>query len=323
MHPFALTPPDLTAALAGLLQSVPAGRATTFGDLAAGLGAKSAAVWVGTVCRRPPPAWSEPEWEDVPTWRAVRASGECVLPGQAERLRAEGAPVEGERVDLSRVRFADFPPDGPLHALKAEQDDLAERVILRDEPAPEGSFEAGPVGAVDVAYPAPHTARAAYVEMAPDAAEPTFSLAVESPVRFPYVSGFLTYRELPAYAALIERLCDAGRAPALLLVDGNGVLHPRRGGVACGLGVLADAPTIGVAKKPLCGAVREDGRIELHGEPVGASVANPHIKRGKPVFVSPGHRVGVETAVRTATAWFRDHRLPEPLWRADRLSKTP
>ncbi|QDT15688.1 endonuclease V [Alienimonas californiensis] len=312
MHPFALTSPDLTSALAALLRTVPAGRATTFGDLAGALGAKSAAVWVGTVCRRPPDGW-----DDVPTWRAVRASGECVLPGQAERLRAEGAPVEDARVELNRVRYADFPPDGPLHALKTEQDALAERVVLQDEPtAP------GPIGAVDVAYPSPGTARAAYVEMTPDADEPTFSLAVESAAPFPYVSGFLTYRELPAYAALTERLGEAGRAPALLLVDGNGILHPRLGGVACGLGVLADVPTIGVAKKQLCGAVREDAWIELAGEVVGARIANPHIPRGKPVFVSPGHRVTVETAVRTATSWFRDHRLPEPLWRADRLSKT-
>jgi deoxyribonuclease V len=196
-------------------------------------------------------------------------------------------------------------------------------VILADDPAP----AVGPVGAVDVAYPSPRTARAAYVEMTPGEAEPAFGLAVESPVRFPYVRGFLSYRELPAYAVLIDRLDAAGRTPDVLLVDGNGVLHPRRFGVACGLGVLADVPTVGVAKKKLCGAVRPDGRIELDGEIVGASVANPRLPSShagagaKPVFVSPGHRMSVDAAVRLATAWFRNHRLPEPLWRADRLSK--
>ena len=315
MRSFVLDPPDLSAALAGLLRRVPAGRVTTFGDLAAGLGAKSAAIWVGTICRRPPAGW-----DDVPTWRAVRATGECVLPNQAERLRAEGVAVNGGRVDLAARRFADFPPTGPLHALIAEQAALAERVVLRDDPVP---FDpAGPVAAVDVAYPSPGVARAAYVEVTPDQEEPTFALAVESPVAFPYVSGFLSYRELPAHAALLAGVTRAGRDPGLILVDGNGVLHPRRCGVACGLGVLADVPTVGVAKKKLCGSMMTDGRIELDGEPVGAVLANPSIPGGKPVFVSPGHRASLAAAIRVAEAWFRTHRLPEPLHRADRLSKT-
>lgn len=327
MHPFALAPPDLTAALAELLRTVPVGRAAAFGDLAAALGAKSAAVWVGTVCRRPPAGWAE---DEVPTWRAVRATGGCVTPGQADRLRAEGAPVEDDRVDLNACRFDALPTRGPLHALADRQDELAGRVRIENEPID------GPVAAVDVAYPSPGVARAAYVEMTPDGDDPAFELAVESPAPFPYVSGFLSYRELPAYAALVDRLCDAGREPGLILVDGNGVLHPRRCGVACGLGVLADVPTVGVAKKKLCGSVAADGTITLDGptpdgEVVGARVANPHTGRiegrakghaANPVFVSPGHRVGVAAAVRAATDAFRTHRLPEPLFLADRLSKT-
>ncbi len=298
MRPFVLDPPDLFAALAGLLRSVPAGRVTTFGDLAAALGAKSAAVWVGTTCRRPP-SGTKIAWDDVPTWRAVRASGECVLPRQAERLRAEGVAATGDRVPLGEVRFAGLPGVGPLHGLIAEQTTLAERVSLQDDLPP------GPIAAVDVAYPTPHTARAAYVEMTADAAEPTFALAVESPVRFPYVSGFLSYRELPAYAALFDRLCDDRlgehrHRPSLILVDGNGVLHPRRCGVACGLGVLADVPTVGVAKKKLCGAVREDGRIALHGEVVGASVVNPQIQRAQ----GPG-RTRCSSPPATGRAWRR------------------
>ena len=319
MRPFVLDPPDLSAALADLLRGVPAGRAATFGDLAAALGAKTAAVWVGTVCRRPPA-----DWGDVPVHRAVRATGECVLPDQPARLAAEGAPVHFDadgagRVDLGACRFADFPQPGPLHGLKAEQAALAVRVTLDDDPVP---FDpAGPVGAVDVAYPDPRTARAAYVEMTPDVAEPTFTLAVEVPVRFPYVSGFLSYRELPAYGVLFARLCEAGRRPPAVLVDGNGALHPRRCGVACGLGVLVDLPTVGVAKKKLCGTVTADHMVELDGEPLGLALANPAIRGSNAVFVSPGHRVSAATAGEIAAAWFRGHRLPEPLYFADRLSK--
>ena len=254
MRPFACDPPDLPAALADLLRAVPAGRAATFGDLAAALGDRRAAVWCGTVCRRPPATWA-----GVPAHRAVRATGEPPSAAAPDRLAAEGAPVRGGRVDLAACRFADFPTPGPLAALHAEQAGLAARVVLPDADAP---APAGPVAAVDVAYPAPTRARAAYVEMAPGegrTTNPAFSLAVESPVRFPYVSGLLAYRELPAYAALFDRLCELGRDPALVLVDGNGVLHPRRCGVASALGVLADVPTVGVAKKKLCGSVAAGG----------------------------------------------------------------
>ena len=319
MSPFACDPPDLPAALVGLLRGVPAGRAATFGDLAAGLGDRNAAVWCGTVCRRPPPGWA-----DVPVHRAVRAGGECVSPGQAERLAGEGAPVDGNRVNLAACRFPEFPHPGPLAASHAGQDELAGRVrVLPDDaPAP-----AGRAAAVDVAYPTPRIARAAYVEMG-DGDEPAFALAVESRARFPYVRGLLALRELPAYAALFDRLCELGREPGVLFVDGNGVLHPRRCGVASALGVLADVPTVGVAKKKLCGsvvaggAVGLGGAVELGGEVVGRALANPALPGGNPVFVSPGHRVSVRGAGDLAAAWFRGHRLPEPLFLADRLSKT-
>ena len=313
MRPFVLTPPDLTAALAGLLRAVPAGRAATFGGLAAALGDRAAAVWAGTTCRRPPAGWG-----DVPTHRAVRASGECVSPGQADRLLAEEAPVRGGVVDLAACRFADFPPPGPLRTLREEQAALAGRVTVGGDA---GGFDpAKSVAAVDVAYPAPGVARAAYVELAAGSDEPVFRLAVESPVAFPYVSGFLAYRELPAYGVLLAEVCAAGRDPGVLLVDGNGVLHPRRCGVASALGVLADVPTVGVAKKKLCGSVTA-GVVLLDGEPVGRELANPRIPGAKPVFVSPGHRIGLDAAADLAAGWFRGHRIPEPVFLADRLSK--
>ena len=319
MRPFACDPPDMIPALAGLLRSVPKGCVATFGDLAAGLGDRNAAVWCGTVARRPPDAW-----RDVPLHRAVRASGECVSPGQPELLAGEGAPVDGNRADLAACRFSAFPVPGPLAAPHAEQAAIADRVVVAPDDAP---APAGPVAAVDVAYPSPERARAAYVEMAPsgegpDGDEPAFSLAVESRARFPYVSGLLAYRELPAYAALFDRLCELGRDPGVILVDGNGVLHPRRCGVASALGVLADVPTVGVAKKKLCGSVVAGGAVELDGEPVGRALANPAISGGNPVFVSPGHRVSLRAAADVAGAWFRGHRLPEPVFLADRLSKT-
>jgi deoxyribonuclease V len=141
---------------------------------------------------------------------------------------------------------------------------------------------------------------------------------------FPYVPGLLSFREAPALLAALGRL---GAAPDLLLVDGQGLAHPRRFGLACHVGVLADLPTIGVAKSRLIGAFEEPG-IErgawtplVHGgETAGAVVRTRRAVR--PVFVSVGHRVGLATAIDLVLRCTGRFRLPEPIRAADRLSRS-
>lgn len=140
---------------------------------------------------------------------------------------------------------------------------------------------------------------------------------------FPYVPGLLSFREAPASLDALERL---GTEIDLLLVDGHGVAHPRRFGLACHLGVLADLPSIGVAKSRLVG--RHEEPAEERGsrealvdgdEVVGAVVRT---RAGvRPVFVSVGHRVGLETAVELVLRCAPRYRLPEPIRQADRLSR--
>ena len=135
------------------------------------------------------------------------------------------------------------------------------------------------------------------------------------PVTFPYVPGLLSFREGPAVLAACAELENN---PDLLLFDGQGYAHPRRLGLASHLGILLDRPSIGCAKSRLVGSYEEPERefgawtpLLVGGDVVGAAVRTR--PRHKPLFVSPGHRVTVDTAVEITLACCRNGNfLPEP-----------
>jgi deoxyribonuclease V len=141
------------------------------------------------------------------------------------------------------------------------------------------------------------------------------------PLRFPYVPGLLSFREAPALLAALRRLRSR---PEVLVCDGHGLAHPRRFGIACHVGVLTGLPTIGCAKSRLVGehaepARRRGARAALvdAGEVIGSVLRTQ--PQAKPLFVSVGHRVDLRSAERLVLACARDHRLAEPVRRADRL----
>jgi deoxyribonuclease V len=138
---------------------------------------------------------------------------------------------------------------------------------------------------------------------------------------FPYVPGLLSFREAPAILAALRKL---GRRPDALLVDGHGLAHPRRFGIACHLGVITGVPTAGCAKSRLTGEHREPAaargsRATLtdRAEDVGSVLRTR--EGSKPLFVSVGHLLDLATAERIVLACGGGHRLPEPTHRADRL----
>lgn len=148
------------------------------------------------------------------------------------------------------------------------------------------------------------------------------SAIARRPTAFPYVPGLLSFREIPTVLDALDRLT---KQPDLLLCDGQGLAHPRRLGIACHVGLLTGLPAIGVGKSRLLGrhgeVPREKGSwvtLEEGEEIIGAVVRT---RTGvKPLYVSIGHRVDLETAIRYVLACTPRYRLPETTRQADRLA---
>ena len=178
------------------------------------------------------------------------------------------------------------------------------------------------VAAIDLGFPRRDRCRAAVVLCDWPELQPIDSICAESPVEFPYVPGLLSYREVPAAWAALQRL---RHQPDLLLCDGHGVAHPRRFGLACHLGVLCDLPSIGVAKSRLIGQFTPPGTGRGERTPLldGAEQIGTVLRSRtgvSPLFVSIGHRVSLPTAVDLVLATCRRYRLPEPARLAHRLA---
>ncbi|MGD0651865.1 MAG: endonuclease V [Verrucomicrobiia bacterium] len=132
--------------------------------------------------------------------------------------------------------------------------------------------------------------------------------------RFPYVPGLLSFREAPALLKCFRKL---RQTPDVVMIDGHGLAHPRRFGIACHVGWLLELPTIGCAKSILCGTYQQLGRrrgatapLVDHGETVGCALRT---RDGvQPVFVSVGHKIDLPSAVEIVLRYAPKFRIPEP-----------
>ena len=185
-------------------------------------------------------------------------------------------------------------------------------MVINEDDFPEPSSFSG----LDVAYQG-NEAFAVRVDQDAISGRTIGNIFRNGTVRFPYVPTYLTYRELPILAQLI----DPKRQDIVYLIDGQGMLHPRRFGIACHLGVCLDIPTIGVAKSLLVGKVEENGKREspimIDGKMAGFRLSAPE---HKPLYVSVGNRVSLKTAVEIVRKATEDKER-DPLRIADRLSK--
>jgi deoxyribonuclease V len=177
------------------------------------------------------------------------------------------------------------------------------------------------VGGVDVAYTSKSEAKAAAAILNFETLELVEYKVVKSKVRFPYVPTLLSFREAPPIFKVIAEL---KAKPDVILVDGQGVAHPYRCGLASHVGVILDIPTIGVAKKPLCGEVGEfkgnQASIMFKGREVGKALLAR--EKMKPIYVSVGHKISLEEAVKIVLRSIKPgRRIPEPIRIAHLLSK--
>jgi deoxyribonuclease V len=135
-------------------------------------------------------------------------------------------------------------------------------------------------------------------------------------VKNPYVSSFFMFRESEAIINILKLLKNGFD---LLLIDGHGVLHPRRCGLASYVGVIIDRPTIGVAKSLLCGSVNADHFIDVDGVISGFKIIK---EKKKPIFISVVHKINLINAIRIVKQLVKPkERIPEPLRLADIYSK--
>src|SRR6185436_8538217 len=179
------------------------------------------------------------------------------------------------------------------------------------------------VAGVDVGFENDgRTARAAVVVLEYPSLVPRAQAIARRKVRFPYVPGYLSFREIPVVLAALKKL---PLRPDILLCDGQGYAHPRRIGFASHLGILAGLPSIGVAKSRLCG--EHDDPLPARGawtplrdagETIGAVLRT---RAGvKPLYVSIGHRVDLRTAIKIVLVCAPRYRLPETTRAAHRLA---
>ncbi len=180
------------------------------------------------------------------------------------------------------------------------------------------------VAGVDVGYiPAKNLSVGAVILIDLKSCKVVEKHTVVLPTPFPYIPGFLSFREIPVMLEAIQKLVNK---PEVIMVDGQGILHPRGIGLATHLGLTLGLPTIGIAKKPLVGDfVPPDKK---------AGSLSPIIFRGvisglalrprtgvKPIYISPGHLITLEESLEIVKTCLRGYRLPEPIRLAHLLSQ--
>jgi len=190
------------------------------------------------------------------------------------------------------------------------QKELTRKLLFEDD-----TDDPALIAGVDVAFSrARDLLYAAIVVLDAETMQPVeVASAAQQPV-FPYVPGLLTFREGPVVLQAYEKL---KLEPDLVMFDGQGIAHPRGLGLAAHMGVILDKPSIGCAKSRLVGEFKEPKQkrgamrtLSLHRKKVGVVLRTKD--NTKPLFVSPGHRITVETAVKRVLEAGRGYRLPEP-----------
>lgn len=209
--------------------------------------------------------------------------------------------------------------DLSVDEMKETQRELAKRIVLEDQ------FDAiRYIAGVDMALnELSGKARAAVVLLSFPELTILEQHVYEEPLRMAYVPGLLSFRELPCVLGALEQL---KQRPDLVMVDGQGIAHPRGLGIAAHLGVWTRLPSVGCAKSILVGKHEPVGEevgdwqpLVYHHKTIGAALRTR--VKVKPMFISPGNKISLESSIKYVLACGRGYRLPEPTRLADKLSK--
>jgi len=299
--------PDLWTKTYDLVAQVPEGMVTTYGHVARALGDVVASRFVGLAMSR------NDDIVRVPCRRVVLSDGrvggytaEAGQKAKIDALSAEGVEITGDRiVGFEDILFDDFRTDYPLNRLRRIQADLK-----ADLEIPRRKVRASQVVGVDVAYDKADHAFVAAVTVDLESGREVDTQTAEGKATFPYVPTYLAFRELPVLSPLLSRI----REDAILMYDGNGILRPEGFGIASHAGIVFGVPSIGVAKKQLCGSMGDRlgpgvDRVVVRGKTVGCAM---NLTPGhRPIFVSPGTGISLPQCVEVVKACTK-FRIPEP-----------
>lgn len=193
------------------------------------------------------------------------------------------------------------------------QKELAKKIIANDDFDSNVEFICG----VDVSY-RKKIAYCSAVIINKENFEIIETVRSKSEIKNPYIPGLFILRES---APILHTLRLITRPFQLLLVDGHGVLHPRRCGLACYIGIVTNIPTIGVAKSLLCGGVQPDNFVTHKGEILGYALKSNENSK-KVAYISVGHKISLLTSIELVKSITKTNQfIPEPLRIADKLSK--
>ncbi len=201
-----------------------------------------------------------------------------------------------------------FPSDTSRNSLLAAQKLVADLVITEDD-----FGELRLIAGVDQSF-MDDKIISGIVVLEYDSLEVVERVHSIQPVNYPYIPTFLSFREGPAIISAFKKLKTP---PDILLVDGAGINHPRRAGIATHIGVALDVPTIGITKKILCGEGKEPAQVGeanpliYEGKNVGWLLKSTN--RSRAIVVAPGHRVSLDSSLSIVKSCLRGHKLPEPV----------
>lgn len=283
-----------------LVKQIPEGMITTYKDIADALGDTRTCVArvVAKVLHE------NPDLENIPCYRVVHSNGDIGgyklgIEEKIRRLKKDGIKIKyGKIANFNKVRFNNFKSRKILQILRKEQEKLRKKLILED------ICVYKKVAGVDVSYKNTHCIAVCVMEN---------EIAItKEKTKFPYIPGYLYYRESRAMIKVIKKICAD-----VYLIDGNGILHPCCLGIASHIGVLLNIPTIGIAKKLLLGEIKGN-KIFVHNEQRGWMIKREHFT---PLYVSPGHFISMQTCKKIVLSCSTTYRLPDVLHKAHVIAK--
>ena len=294
-----------------LVRQIPDGMISSYGAIAKALGDIRASRAVGRMMNQNPNA------DEMPCFRIVYSDGKIGgfglgIDDKIRRLSLDNIQVKENRImNFQKVFFDDFNTDFPLKKLRKKQIELSKNVKLKDS-----IDKIDTVAGFDVAYPKNDfdNCCAACVVMDNKTKKVIEEKIIYDKIFFPYIPTYLTFRESDFIKVLYEKV---ETKPDVLMIDGNGILHPFGLGIASFIGIEMNIPSIGVAKSMLCGKLEND-KVLLGNKIIGSTYFSSKLIK-KPLFISPGHNITLDKSISVVDN-FCIYKIPEPIRRAHLLA---